>query len=186
MTYLKPVLAAMAARAEECLGGGELTWAARTKPLLGSLIHRYEPLTRRVDPVKVRAMIEASRAPAAAGGPTTQQEKTVDDFIDLDDFLKIDLRVATVRQAERVEGADKLLRLTLEVAAGERTVLAGISSAYEPDQLVGRQVVLVANLRPRKMRFGTSEGMVLAAGSEDAGPFLISPDDGAQPGMRVR
>ncbi len=186
MTYLKPVLPAMAARAEGFLGGGELTWGDRAEPLLGKQIRSYEPLTRRVDATAVRAMIEASRAPAAAPSPTSPQEKTVDDFIDLDDFLKVDLRVATVRQAEHVEGADKLLRLTLAVGNGERTVLAGIRSAYAPEQLVGRQVILVANLRPRKMRFGTSEGMILAAGGEDGGPFLLSPDDGAHPGMRVR
>ncbi len=186
MTYLKPVLPAMAARAEAFLGGDELTWQARTEPLLGSLIRDYEPLTRRVDAAAVRAMIEASRSPAPATAPPTQTEKPVDDFIDLDDFLKIDLRVATVRNAEPVEGADKLLRLTLDVAGGERAVLAGIKSAYAPEQLVGRQVILVANLRPRKMRFGTSEGMILAAGGDDGGPFLLSPDQGARPGMRVR
>jgi len=104
--------------------------------------------------------------------------------IELADFQKVDLRIATVLAAEAVEGADKLVRLTLDVGSEQRTVLSGIKSAYAPADLVGRQVILVANLKPRKMRFGISEGMVLAA-SGDAGLFLVGPDSGAAAGMRV-
>jgi methionyl-tRNA synthetase len=106
--------------------------------------------------------------------------------IDIDEFLRVDLRVATILSAERVPDADKLVRLTVDVGDSRRTVLAGIRSAYEPADLVGRQVVLVANLKPRTMRFGTSEGMVLAAGDGGRDIFLVGPDAGAKPGMRVR
>ena len=141
----------------------------------------------RVDPANVEKMVESSRethpAPAAEAKQPAEDAKQ-DDYITIDDFLKIDLRVATVTAAELVEGADKLLRVQLDDGAGGRTVLAGIRSAYNPDDLVGRQVVVVANLKPRKMRFGTSEGMILAAGEDDI--FLLGPDEGAKPGMRVR
>ena len=105
--------------------------------------------------------------------------------ISIDEFNRIDLRVARIVVAEPIEGADKLLRLTLDIGAGTRTVFAGIKSAYPAESLAGRQVVVVANLAPRKMRFGTSEGMVLAAG-DGSGIFLLSPDEGAQPGMKVK
>jgi methionyl-tRNA synthetase len=107
-------------------------------------------------------------------------------FISIDEFLKVDLRVANVIEAEAVEGAEKLIRVVVDLGDERRTVLAGIKSAYSPEQLVGRQVVLVANLAPRKMRFGTSEGMLLAAGPGGDDIFLVSPDDGAQAGMRIR
>jgi len=106
--------------------------------------------------------------------------------ITIDDFNKLDLRVAKIAKAEHVEGADKLLRLTLDVGGVTKTVFAGIKSAYDPAKLEGRMAVLVANLAPRKMKFGVSEGMVLAASGEGPGIFLISPDTGAQPGMRVK
>jgi methionyl-tRNA synthetase len=110
---------------------------------------------------------------------------TADNGIDLETFLKVDLRVAEIRAAEYVDGADKLLKLTLDTGGASRTVFSGIRSAYEPESLLGRKVVLVANLKPRKMRFGVSEGMILAAGDE-GGIFLLAPDDGAKPGMQVR
>ena len=106
--------------------------------------------------------------------------------ISIDDFNKLDLRVARIARAEQVEGADKLLKLTLEVGAETRTVFAGIKSAYAPEKLEGRLTVVVANLAPRKMKFGVSEGMVLAASGDEPGIFLISPDSGAKPGMRVK
>jgi methionyl-tRNA synthetase len=106
--------------------------------------------------------------------------------ISIDEFNKLDLRVARIARAEQVEGADKLLKLTLEVGAETRTVFAGIKSAYAPEKLEGRLTVVVANLAPRKMKFGVSEGMVLAASGEEPGIFLISPDSGAKPGMRVK
>jgi methionyl-tRNA synthetase len=106
--------------------------------------------------------------------------------ITIDDFTKIDLRVAKIIDAEQVEGADKLLKLTLDIGAEQRTVFAGIKSAYDPAQLKGRLTIMVANLAPRKMKFGMSEGMVLAAGDGSDGPYLLAPDEGAQPGMRVK
>ena len=109
-----------------------------------------------------------------------------DDMITIDDFMKVDLRIAKVVKAEPVEGADKLLALTLDVGDNQRQVFAGIKAAYEPESLVNRHVIVVANLKPRKMRFGTSEGMVLAAGPGGSDIFLLSPDDGAEPGMRVK
>ena len=120
--------------------------------------------------------------PPASPAPALSEERSVE--IDIADFQKIDLRIATVINAEAVDGADKLVRLTLDIGTEQRTVLSGIKSAYAPADLVGRQVVLVANLKPRKMRFGVSQGMVLAAGSE-SGLFLIGPDGKAPAGTRV-
>jgi methionyl-tRNA synthetase len=114
-------------------------------------------------------------------------EKDFEPFISIDDFAKIDLRVAKIVNAEHVEGAEKLLKLTLDIGEAQpRTVFAGIKSAYDPEKLKGRMTVMVANLAPRKMKFGLSEGMVLAASGESPGLFILSPDDGAQPGMRIK
>jgi methionyl-tRNA synthetase len=121
----------------------------------------------------------SAAAPAAGAEPPKPAE------IEIDQFAKTDLRVARVIEASRVDGADKLLRLTLDVGDSQRTVFAGIRGAYDPASLTGKLVVLVANLKPRKMRFGVSEGMVLAASGKDGGPFLLSPDSGAHPGMKV-
>jgi methionyl-tRNA synthetase len=117
--------------------------------------------------------------------PVAETEQK-DDFISIDDFMKVDLRIAKIEKAEPVEGADKLLALTLDVGDSQRQVFAGIKAAYDPDTLVGKHVIVVANLAPRKMRFGISEGMVLAAGPGGEDIFLLSPDDGAKPGMRVK
>ena len=188
MLYLKPVLPVMAARAEAFLGTAPLRWADANAPLLGGTIRGYEPLMMRVDPAAVARMVEASK-PASSGPGEKKMEQTAPAAaaeIDIDEFLRVDLRVATVLTAEAVDGADKLVRVTVDAGAGQRTVLAGIRSAYPPADLVGRQVVLVANLKPRKMRFGTSEGMLLAAGDGGQEIFLIGPDAGARPGMRVR
>jgi methionyl-tRNA synthetase len=114
------------------------------------------------------------------------KEKSVSDTITIDDFNKLDLRVARIAKAELVEGADKLLKLTLDLGGSTRTVFAGIKSAYDPAALEGKLAVVVANLAPRTMKFGVSEGMVLAASGEEPGIFLISPDTGAKPGMRVK
>jgi methionyl-tRNA synthetase len=177
--WLKPVIPAVAGRAEAFLGAGELTWNSAATPLLGSRIASYEPLLTRVEPAAVAAI----RKEATEGA--TGLTETADNEIDLETFLKVDLRVAEIRAAEYVDGADKLLRLTLDAGGASRTVFSGIRSAYDPAALVGRKVVLVANLKPRKMRFGVSEGMVLAAG-DGTGIFLLAPDDGATPGMQVR
>jgi methionyl-tRNA synthetase len=188
MTYLAPVLPRVAAQAAQFLQSRPVTWAGRATPLLGSMIATYEPLLVRVDPGAVSRMVEASMeksndsTAAKAPPPVAAEAGTAE--IELADFQKIDLRVATVLQAEAVDGADKLVRLTLDVGTEQRTVLSGIKSAYAPADLVGRQVILVANLKPRKMRFGISQGMVLAAGG-DAGLFLIAPDAKAPAGLRV-
>jgi len=189
MTYLKPVLPAMAARAEAFLQS-TLTWDALAAPLGTHTVAAFSPLMNRVDMDKVNAMIEDSKsnaAPAAtpAAAPATPVLPIAPE-ISIDDFAKIDLRVARVAAAAHVDGADKLIQLTLDLGDGERNVFAGIKSAYAPESLVGRLVVVVANLAPRKMRFGVSQGMVLAAGPGGKEIFLLSPDSGAQPGMQVK
>ncbi len=200
MTYLSPVLPRVAERAVTFLKTGPASWQGRSVPLLGSTIAGYEPLLVRVDPGAVSRMVEASmekpnETPVSTAGepaatssgtaPATAPAPGVAE-IELADFQKVDLRIATVLKAEAVDGADKLVRLILDIGTAQRTVLSGIKSAYAPADLVGRQVILVANLKPRKMRFGISEGMVLAAGG-DSGLFLIGPDAGAgaPAGLRV-
>ena len=180
IVLLKPVIPVVSRRAEAFLGSGELTWSAIEKPLLSHRIERFKPLLQRVE----ESAVEAILAEATHGAKDLND--TQDNEIDLDTFLKVDLRIAEIVKAEFVEGADKLLRLTLNLGNGERTVFAGIRSAYEPDALTGRKVVVVANLKPRKMRFGVSEGMILAAGAGGDDIFLLSPDAGAEPGMQVR
>ena len=207
MIYLKPVLPALTERAEKLLAAGELRWSDVTAPLLGRKIARFEPLLQRIElatlekiVAETRATIEGTTttmpandtvqtaATAAAGTPASDAAKPADGTaeIDIAQFQKTDLRVARVLDASFVEGADKLLKLTLDVGGRpQRTVFAGIRSTYDPTTLVGRLVILVANLKPRKMRFGVSEGMVLAASGDAGGPFLLSPDTGAEPGMKV-
>jgi methionyl-tRNA synthetase len=149
--------------------------------LLGTGIDGYEPLLVRVEESQISRVIDESRESIKV--PDKNEASTE---ISIDEFSKIDLRIARVVNAEAVDGADKLLQLTLDVGDGKRNVFAGIKAAYEPAALVGRHVVVVANLAPRKMRFGTSEGMVLAAGPGGKDIFLLSPDSGAAPGMRVK
>jgi methionyl-tRNA synthetase len=190
--YLKPVVPDMVGKAETFLNAGELTWPNQLTPLTDHGINKFKPLMTRVDPDKLAALIEASKenlekitTPVKAKQtPKESTEKT--DMIEFDDFAKIDLRVALIEKAEHVEGADKLLRLTLSLGDETRQVLAGIKSAYSPEDLEGRLTVMVANLKPRKMRFGVSEGMVLAAGPGGDEIWILSPDNGAQPGMRVK
>jgi methionyl-tRNA synthetase len=187
MVYLKPVLPRTAEKAEAFLRIEPLVWADAARPLLEHTIGRYEALTVRVDEAKIAAMIEASKESAAEETNMTRiASDPIAPAINYDEFAKIDLRVAKVVEATKVDGADKLLRLRLDVGGEERTVFAGIKSAYDPTTLVDRLVVLVANLAPRKMRFGVSEGMVLAAAGGESDVFLLSPDSGAEPGMRVR
>jgi methionyl-tRNA synthetase len=204
MIYLKPVLPEMAAKAERFLRDAAWHWDDAATALLGRPIGVYEPLATRLDPAVVARLVEpqspaaatpaaratptasaaasstatpaASAAPAAATGPVT-----------IDEFARVDLRIAKILAAERVDGADKLLRLRVDLGElGERQVFAGIRAAYDPATLVGRLTVVVANLAPRKMRFGVSEGMILAAGPGGPDVFLLSPDAGAAPGMRVK
>ena len=178
MTYMTPVLPRIASDAAEFLRC-ELRWNDVSAPLLNKPISKFKPLAQRVQPKTLQALAESSQDQGDAGGGQAAP-------IDIEEFLRTDLRVARIVKAERVAGADRLLRLTLDDGGKGRTVFAGIAGAYAPSILVGRKVVLVANLKPRKMRFGVSEGMVLAAGEGDSRVFLLSPDEGAEPGMRVR
>ena len=187
--YLKPVLPGLAERAEAFLNIEPLTWQDADKLLLEHPINKFKPLMARVDMAHIEAMLADSRdtnpAPADNGG--NQDKEAEDDTITIDDFLKVKLRAARVVQAQHVEGADKLLQLTLDVGElGQRNVFAGIKAKYAPEDLEGKMVVLVANLAPRKMKFGVSEGMVLAAGPGGEDIFILSPDNGAEPGMEVR
>jgi len=201
--YLKPVLPETAGRAEAFLQVGDLVWADLATPLTGHEIARFKPLLRRVEQPAIDKMIEASQedlavkaAPKVEAEAPKKAEKrpeadegsnTIADTIEIGDFAKVDLRVARIAGAEHVEGADKLLKLTLDVGElGQRQVFAGIKSAYAPEKLEGRLTVMIANLAPRKMRFGVSEGMVLAAGGDAGGPFLMWPDEGATPGMKIK
>ena len=151
-------------------------------------INKFEPVMNRVDMAQIEKMLDASKEemPAATGqkAPEANLEPIADE-IEFGDFAKVDLRVVRIVKAEHVDGADKLLRLTLDVGEGERNVFAGIKSAYKPEDLEGRLTVMVANLKPRKMKFGMSEGMVLAAGPGGKDIFILSPDSGATPGMRI-
>ena len=190
--YLKPILPQMVAASEEFLND-QLDWDSVHTPLTGHRIEPFKPLLKRVENERVEAMLEASAKQAAAlqSAPQSEPQSSAPEDseplapqIDYDDFIKVDLRVAKIVSAEAVEGADKLLRLTLDLGDSTRQVFSGIKSAYKPQDLEGRLTLMVANLAPRKMRFGMSKGMVLAAGSKD-GIYLLEPDSGAQPGQRV-
>ena len=189
MVYLKPVLPAMAEAAEGFLND-TLSWESAKAPLADHKINKFKPLMQRIEKEKVDAMIEASKEalPSAAAEPTPAAgplaDEPIADEINFDDFIKVDLRVAKIVKADHVEGADKLLQLTLDLGGETRNVFSGIKSSYTPEELEGRLTVMVANLAPRKMRFGISEGMVLAAGDKK-GIYLLSPDSGAVPGQRV-
>ena len=192
MIYLKPVLPTLVAAAEEFLRCAPLTWAALDARWGDGGIEPYAPLITRIDPVKVQAMIDSTKAAAAAAAATAAATApaaaaaAAATHISIDDFARIDLRIARVVDAQPVEGADKLVQLELDLGESRRNVFAGIKAVYDPVMLVGRLVVCVANLAPRKMRFGVSEGMVLAASGEGPGIFLLDADDGAAPGMRVK
>jgi methionyl-tRNA synthetase len=195
--YLAPVLPQTAARAAELLGlEYPFAWADLARPI--ARIGPYKHLLTRVDAKQVAALVEANREslqPATAQQSQQRhaehqqhaaKESAVSETVSIEDFNRIDLRVARIVDAQQVEGADKLVKLTLDIGQETRTVFAGIKAAYAPESLKGRHTVMVANLAPRKMRFGVSEGMVLAASGEGPGIFLIAPDEGAQPGMRVK
>ena len=191
MSYLAPIVPATAQRADAFLGVSSSDWTAAHQPLLDHVINPFSPLMTRVDKDRVDAVIRATRDDHSSSGPDKSGEQgdsavRIEDEISIDDFTKVDLRVAEVVAAEIVEGADKLLRLEVDVGGVHRQVFAGIKAAYEPGDLVGRRVVVVANLAPRKMRFGVSEGMVLATGPGGADIHLLSVDEGARPGDRVK
>ncbi|MGE4260790.1 methionine--tRNA ligase [Shewanella sp.] len=190
-TYLKPVLPRLATDVEAFLAL-ELTWDGLSQDLAGHVINPFKPMMQRVEIEKVQAMVEASKenlqttatAPQPEASPLTADPIGAE--IAYDDFAKVDLRIALIKQAELVPEADKLLKLQLDIGGETRQVFAGIKSAYNPEDLVGKLTVMVANLAPRKMRFGMSEGMVLAAGPGGKELWILEPHAGAQPGMRVK
>jgi len=190
MVYLAPVVPAMAEGARDFLKLDSLDWHSRHAVLLNHEIAKFKPLMTRVEREKIDAMIEASKEDLVEEQKLKETPKgpladePIAPEISFDDFIKVDLRIARIAKAEYVEGADKLLKLTLDLGGETRTVFSGIRAAYAPEALEGRLTVMVANLAPRKMRFGVSEGMVLAS-ANDEGIYLLSPDTGAEPGQRV-
>jgi len=195
MIWLSPVVPELAARSAaflSCPLAASGAWQTLQQPLLDQPINEFKRLLDRIEPKDVEAMLEESASQTDSSANTITGQHLADEplasEISIDDFSKIDLRVATITDAATVDGADRLLRLSLDLGGETRTVFAGIKSVYDPARLIGRHVITVANLAPRKMRFGVSEGMILAAsGTDDAGGiFLLSPDPGVEPGMRVR
>jgi methionyl-tRNA synthetase len=194
--FLKPVLPNLAADAEQFLNVAPLNWDDHQTLLSDHQLNPFQPLMTRIDPAKVEAMTDASKEDLAASAtdtgaaPQGNGELAKDPLspeIDFDAFAAIDLRVALIEKAEHVEGADKLLRLTLDIGDEKRNVFSGIKSAYpNPAELEGRLTMMIANLKPRKMRFGISEGMVMAAGPGGEEIYLLSPDSGAKPGQRIK
>ncbi len=190
---LAPVLPAVASRVARELFGLDRDFVWADAWAVPTSIRPYQHLMARIDRKLIDALLEGPKAPA---GPKAQPPASASGEaaatsavapISIDDFAKIDLRIARIVNAEHVEGADKLLKLTLDVGdARQRTVFAGIKAAYRPEELIGRLTPMVANLAPRKMKFGLSEGMVLAASGDGPGIYLLSPDSGAQPGMRIK
>lgn len=190
MIYLKPVLPAMAEKAEAFLNCSPLSWNDRLQLLQNHRINRFKPLMTRVEADRITAMIDASKEamlPAAQTPPASGwlEKEPVAAEIGYEDFARVDLRVARIVDASHVEGSSKLLQLTLDLGGETRTVFSGIRSAYSPQALIGRHTVVVANLKPRKMSFGTSEAMVLSAGPGGKDLWLLEPHEGAEPGMRV-
>ena len=200
--YLQPVLPRLAEQTGELLGEPITHWDQAQRPLLDRPVNKFKHMMQRVDPKKIDAMIQESKEDVDVAATTGTivgemqdnfqdshqplQDEPLADEISFDEFAKVDLRVARVVNAEQIEEARKLLKLTLSLGGEERrTVFAGIKEAYQPEELIGQLVVMVANLAPRKMKFGTSEGMIVAAGPGKKEIFLLSPDDGAKPGQRV-
>ena len=194
MTYLKPVMPKLTMRAEAYLNT-TLSWDAIAEPLVAHQVNPFSALFNRMDPAHIAAMVEDSKedleveqslaAPAAAeSSPLT--DDPISETISFDDFAKIDLRIALIKKAEAVPKANKLLRLELDLGGETRQVFAGIKSAYNPEDLEGKLTVMVANLAPRQMSFGLSEGMVLAAGPGGKDLWILEPHAGAQPGMRIK
>ncbi len=194
VSYLAPVLPQVAQDTQAFLNIDNISWDSIKAPLLSHKINKFKPLMQRVDEDKIAAILDdtktaieaaaAQATPPAASTPLT--DEPIEETIEFPDFAKVDLRVVRIAKAEHVKGANKLLQLTLDLGGETRNVFAGIKSAYEPEDLEGKLTVMVANLAPRKMKFGVSEGMVLAAGPGGEDIWILSPDDGAQPGMRIK
>ncbi|MBD1575487.1 MULTISPECIES: methionine--tRNA ligase [Vibrio] len=194
MTYLKPVMPELAARTEHFLND-TLTWEGMATPLTNHEVTKFKALFNRIDPKHVEAMVEASKEDAAVemaakeqaeqSAQTELDKEPVADEIEFDDFAKIDMRIAKIISCEAVPKANKLLKFQLDIGGEIRQVFSGIKSAYTPEELEGKLTVMVANLKPRKMKFGMSEGMILAAGPGGKDLWILEPHEGAQPGMRV-
>jgi len=188
--YLKPVMPELAASVERFLNVPPLQWSDAQTLLTSHRINPYSHLMTRVDPKQLDALFEPAKEAAPVqpvqSAASTQTTATAATEITLEDFAKVDIRIAKILSADYVEGADKLLKLTVDIGEAQRTIFAGIRSAYDPATLVGRLTIVLANLKPRQMKFGLSEGMVLAAGPGGKDIFLLSPDSGAQPGMKVK
>ncbi|WP_262966898.1 methionine--tRNA ligase [Methylobacter psychrophilus] len=191
--YLKPVIPALVKEAENFLNIESQAWPTATlQPLLNHAVNEFKPLMTRVEADKITAIVEASKDNLEKAvdqqTPVTHEKKfePIAETIQFDDFAKLDLRIAKIIKANHVEGSDKLLQLTVDIGDETRNILAGIKSAYAPEELEGKLTLVIANLAPRKMRFGTSEGMVLAAGPGDKEIWILSPDEGAVAGMRVK
>jgi methionyl-tRNA synthetase len=202
--YLKPVMPNYTEKVEALFGEDAYQWKDSKKVLSQRRIQNYQHLATRLDPAKFQAMLDESKSfhearmkaseqkstsspKASSPGAPVNTTTTDQNFISIDDFSKVDLRIALIKEAEAVPEADKLLRLKVSLGdLGERQIFAGIKSAYAPESLVGRLTVVVANLAPRKMKFGMSEGMVLAAGAGGKDLFILSPDSGAKPGDKVK
>jgi len=194
--YLKPILPVMAEKIEALFNIEPLQWDDSQTLLTNHPINKFKHLAKRIEMIQVDAMVEANKdnlgeikeTPSPVRHAEKQQHKQppIADTISIDDFAKIDLRVAKIINAEHVDGADKLLQLTLDIGNEQRNIFAGIKSAYVPEDLIGKHTVMVANLAPRKMRFGVSEGMVLAAGPGGKDLFILEPHEGAKPGMKIK
>ncbi len=191
IAYLKPVLPKLTEAAELFLNIESQPWPENASPLCDHKINKFKPLMTRVELDKIEKMVDESKETLAAVAEKPQKKadtliEPVADMIEFDDFAKIDLRIAKIIDAQHVDGADKLLQLTVDIGGETRNVFAGIKAAYSPDDLIGKLTVVVANLKPRQMHFGLSEGMVLAAGPGGKELWILQPDTGAQPGMRVK
>ncbi|MGZ3745142.1 MAG: methionine--tRNA ligase [Pseudobdellovibrionaceae bacterium] len=199
--YLKPILPHYTAKVEKLFGEEAYSWADAQKILLGTGIQDYEHLANRIEVDKVKAMVEEAKAlnekiasekksagtAAAKAAKTESRNELPSTEIEFDEFMKVDLRIGKIVEAEEIKEADKLLRLKVEIGEGQtRQIIAGIKAAYSPEKLLGRQVLVCVNLKPRKMKFGMSEGMVLAAGEGGSDLFVLSPDSGAKTGQRVK
>ena len=193
MAYLKPVMPKLTERSEAFLNE-TLTWETIAKPLTAHEVTKFKALFNRIDPAHVAAMVESSKEEAAADKAAAEAaakpsspltDEPIEAEIEFDDFAKVDMRIAKIVSCEEVPKANKLLKFQLDIGGEMRQVFSGIKSAYTPEELVGKMTVMVANLKPRKMKFGMSEGMILAAGPGGKDLWILEPHEGAQPGMRV-
>ena len=184
--YLAPVLPVLAKDTAQLFNENEFTWNSLTTDISGAKLQPYKHLMKRIDKKQIEA-IKADMLPTQpAAKKSKKKTNEAPKEITIDDFVKVDLRVAEIVEAKEVEGADKLLQLTLNVGEDTKNVFAGIKSAYKPEDLKGKLVAMVYNLKPRKMKFGMSEGMVLAAGPGGKDLFVLSPDSGAKPGQKIK